>query len=72
MACEKITAFQFYFMDNFNDYISGRSIDEAYNKAEDEWKAMIEYNKDIVFYYIQKEMEIEHNRIKKMLFEVNL
>lgn len=61
MASEKVSAFNLYLLDVF-DLVKTPNIssEEAYNIIEEEWKGL---NRDIVFYYISKEREIESKRL---------
>ena len=57
MASEKVSAFNLYLLDVF-DLVKTptMSSEEAYNIIEEEWKGL---SRDIVFYYISKERELE-------------
>lgn len=57
MASEKVSAFNLYFFDVF-DLVKtpDMSSEDAYNIIEEEWKGL---SRDIVFYYISKERELE-------------
>lgn len=57
MASEKVSAFNLYLLDVF-DLVKtpNMSSEEAYNIIEEEWKGL---SRDIVFYYISKERELE-------------
>ena len=61
MASEKVSAFNLYLLDVF-DLVKtpSMSVDEAYNIIEEEWKSL---SRDIIFYYISKERELELNHI---------
>ena len=71
MACERVTAFQLYFMDNIESF---NTVDEAYKTTEKEWKKL---PKDVIYYYVNKEIclnsmyEPRHNFQNNMKYFFN-
>jgi hypothetical protein len=65
MAFERLSAFQLYVSDIY-DLIKNKdnTVDEALVFAEKEWN---EISNDIKFFYIKKEMDLNHQYIVTML-----